>query len=325
MRYLAWIIPTLLLFSCNGPGQGEKAGKGNLSGDVIIFHAGSLSYPFQQIARDFESKNPGTKILLEAAGSIDCARKITDLHKACDLMASSDYKVIEKMLMPAHTDWFLPFAGNEMVIAYTSASNYHNEITQENWNDVLFYEDVRYGRSDPNADPCGYRTLMLMQLAGNFYGITGLEKKLSGKDQKYIRPKEVDLLALLDLHEIDYIFIYKSGAIQHGLEFLALPDEINLKDMERNEEYSQASVSIRGSSPEKMLEIKGEAISYAITQLKDSPNPVAAMAFLDFLLDSQQGMKIMAGAGHNSLLPVSDIGLGNIPENLKKHTKSINY
>jgi len=325
MRYLTWIIAALLLFSCNSPERVGKAGKGSLSGDVIIFHAGSLSYPFQQIARDFESKNPGTKILLEAAGSIDCARKITDLHKDCDLMASSDYKVIEKLLMPAHTDWYLPFAGNEMVIAYTAASNHCDTITNRNWHNVLCFEDVRYGRSDPDADPCGYRTLMLMQLAGNFYGIPGLEKKLSGKDQKYIRPKEVDLLALLDLHEIDYIFIYKSVAIQHGLEFLALPDEINLKDMERNEEYSQASVSIRGTSPDKMLEIKGEAISYAITMLKDSPNPTAAMAFLDFLLDRQQGMKIMATAGHNSLLPVPDKGLGNIPENLKKYTKSINY
>ncbi len=60
---------------------------------LIIFHAGSLSVPFKEIAKEFEKLNPNTKIILEVAGSGTCARKITDLHKPCDIMASADYKV----------------------------------------------------------------------------------------------------------------------------------------------------------------------------------------------------------------------------------------
>ena len=50
--------------------------------ELIIFHAGSLSVPLKQIAREYEKKYPGTKIYLESAGSLVCARKVTELKKA---------------------------------------------------------------------------------------------------------------------------------------------------------------------------------------------------------------------------------------------------
>jgi molybdate/tungstate transport system substrate-binding protein len=147
------ILCTIVLISCNSANKPGNSDKNNISGDIIIFHAGSLSVPFQKIARAFAKEYPGTRVLLEAAGSIDCARKITDLHKPCDLLASSDYKVITQLLIPAHTSWYMPFAGNEMVIAYTGKSNYGNSINRENWHEILQKVDVRYGRSDPDRRP----------------------------------------------------------------------------------------------------------------------------------------------------------------------------
>jgi len=309
-----------LLISCQSSNNQQNMKKDGISGDVIIFHAGSLSVPFQKIARAFEQENPGVKVLLEAAGSVDCARKITDLHKPCDLMASSDYNVIKKFLVPGYTSWYLPFAGNEMVIAYTDKSSLSDKMSVNSWPDILLNDKIRYSRADPNADPCGYRTLMVMQLTGLYYGKNDLVEKLAAKDQKYIRPKEVDLLALLELHETDYIFIYRSVAIQHGLKFLELPDEINLKKMELNEHYQQAGVRIKGSTSSSSLEVKGEAIVYAITRLDKAPNPAAADAFLHYLLDKNKGMKIMEQSGHNSLIPVTGNPEMNLPEYLKKYT-----
>lgn len=292
-----------------------------ISGDVIIFHAGSLSVPFQEIARAFEQENPGVKVLLEAAGSVDCARKISDMHKPCDLMASSDYKIIKKLLIPGFTSWYLPFAGNEMVIAYTEESALGDKISIQNWPDILLNDKIRYSRADPDADPCGYRSLMVLQLAGQYYGRNDLEEKLAAKDQKYIRPKEVDLLALLELHETDYIFIYRSVAVQHRLKFLELPDEINLKKMELNEHYKQAVVNIKGNTPSSILEVKGDAIIYAVTRLDNAPNPVAADAFLDYLLDQEKGMKIMTKTGHISLIPIPQNPDMNLPGYLEKYTR----
>ena len=316
-------INTLLfifLIACQHPNNPKQVKNKDISGDIIIFHAGSLSFPFQKIASAFQQEYPDTKVLLEASGSVDCTRKITDLNKPCDLMASSDYKVINNFLIPKYTAWYMPFAGNEMVIAYTESSKYGNDLSSDNWHEILLQDDVRFGRSDPDADPCGYRTLMVMQLAGHYYGKADLASKLSEKDQKYIRPKEVDLLALLELHETDYIFIYRSVAVQHGLKFLVLPDEINLKKIEYNEQYQIAGVRIKGSTPSSFIEVKGEAITYAITMLEDAPNPLAAKAFLHFLLSEDKGIKILSQSGHNSLIPVLKSQRLYIPEYLQKYT-----
>jgi molybdate/tungstate transport system substrate-binding protein len=235
-------------------------------------------------------------------------------------MASSDYKVIEKFLIPDYTSWYMPFAGNEIVIAFTDRSRFGDIISQKNWPEILLRDEIRYGRSDPDADPCGYRTLMVMQLAQEFYGAAGLTARLSSKDIKYIRPKEVDLLALLELHETDFIFIYKSVAVQHGLKYLELPDEINLKNSDLYENYSRAVVKIRGNNPGTFLEVSGEAITYAVTMLDDAPNPEAAGAFLHFLLNGEKGMRILTESGHNSLIPVKRNKEMILPHYLKKYT-----
>lgn len=315
-----FIICCIFISACRNSGTPAKEATG-VSGDIIIFHAGSLSVPFQKIARAFEQENSGTRVLLEATGSVESARKITDMHKPCDLMASSDYKVITKFLIPGHSSWFLPFAGNEMVIAYTKKSLFGDIVSQNNWPEVLLKEEVRYGRSDPDADPCGYRTLVVMQLAEPYYGMNNLTGQLSSKDVKYIRPKEVDLLAMLEMHETDYIFIYRSVAIQHGLKYLELPDEINLKKMEFDEQYRKAVVTIKGKTPDSQVEVSGEAISYAITMPDDAPNPEAAAAFLHFLLDKEKGLKILNEAGHNSLIPIRKNSTMNLPGYLSQYTR----
>ena len=139
---------------------------------VIIYHAGSLSVPFKVIEENFEKENPGIDIQREASGSQKAARKIIDLKKTCDIMASADYMVIDKLLIPEYASWNIRFASNQMVICYTKLSKYSDRITSDNWYNVLKNKDVVWGHSDPNLDPCGYRSLMVMQLAELYYKMT---------------------------------------------------------------------------------------------------------------------------------------------------------
>lgn len=285
---------------------------------MIIFHAGSLSAPFKEISRQFEAENPGLNVLLEAAGSVDCARKITELKKTCDLMASSDYTVIEKFLIPGYTGWHIPFAANEMVIAYTDESRRAAELTEESWPELMLDNEVAFARSDPGSDPCGYRTLMTFQLAGKYYAKDGLADALQRKDSRYIRPKEVDLLALMEVGEVDYIFIYRSVAMQHGLRFLELPDEMNLKSPDLSGIYQEAVVTIPGRQPGDSLLIFGEPMVYSITMLNNAPNQTAAMAFMKFLLSPEKGMKVMESMGQQSVIPSRSVYYQEVPEELKE-------
>jgi molybdate/tungstate transport system substrate-binding protein len=298
-------------------GMFAQPSSGKLTGKLIIFHAGSLSVPMKELAAAFNKLHPELTILMESAGSVDCARKITDLQKPCDIMASADYAVIDKMLIPAHTDWNIRFVANEMCIVYTPKARYASEINKNNWFDVLMRKDVAFGRSDPNADPCGYRSLMTIQLAEKYYKKPGLGNRLTAKDQNFIRPKEVDLIPLLETNSVDYIFLYKSVAIQHDLKYLELPAEINLRNPEFTELYSTAVVSINGKEPGQKVNIKGEPMIYGITILKDAPNKQAALAFVEFLLSGDKGMRIMEKNGQPSVIPQKNPNFDKLPASLK--------
>jgi molybdate/tungstate transport system substrate-binding protein len=312
-----WIVVNL----CSCTGSHEKnttdTDSTQLKGELVIFHAGSLSVPMKEISHAFIEENPEIHIRSEAAGSIESARKITELNKACDILASSDYKVIDKLLIPAHASWNIRFASNEMAIVYTEHSKRNQEINKDNWYKILLDKEVRIGRADPNQDPCGYRAVLVSKLAEKYYKQDGLAERLLRKDTKNIRPKEVDLLALLETSDIDYIFLYRSVAIQHQLKFLVLPDEINLKKSELTDWYSHVSVETAGKKPNETIIQVGEPMVYGITIPKSSPNPKLAMAFLKFMLSKDKGMKIMEKLGQPSVIPAPTNSYNYLPSELK--------
>jgi molybdate/tungstate transport system substrate-binding protein len=306
---------TLIIFITTSCINRDKSKTEN--NQLIIFHAGSLSVPFKQMKDEFEKANPGVEILLEAAGSVQCARKITDLNKDCDIMASADYSIIDQMLIPEYADWNIHFATNEMTIVFHDASKYENEINAHNWHNILLKDDVIFGRSDPNADPCGYRTLLTTQLAEKYYNLPGLTEKIKSKNQEYIRPKEVDLLALLESNSIDYIFLYRSVAQQHELSYISLPDSVNLKDPLLNDFYQLATVEINGSTPGEKLVQKGQAMVYGLTILKNAPNKALAKKFVQFVLDDNGGRKILEKNGQPALKRTKPEYLNKIPKDIK--------
>lgn len=297
------------------------ASPGDISGDLMIFHAGSLSVPFKQMAQAFERENPGVRVLLEAAGSRDCARKITELGRPCDVLGSADYAVIDTMLIPEYAKWNIKFAGNEMAVVYDGKSRHADEVTPENWPRIVLLDDVAFGRSDPNSDPCGYRTLLMWRLAENYYGEKDLAERLSRKDLRYMRPKETDLLALLETHAVDYIFLYRSVAEQHGLKWVPLPDAINLKKLGLAEAYGKATVELTGATPGSTITRKGEPMVYGVTIPSNAPNPKAALAFVTFLLEKDKGLAIMTRNGQPSVVPSPTNTYDKLPQTLRKFAK----
>jgi molybdate/tungstate transport system substrate-binding protein len=258
------------------------------------------------------------KVIKEIAGSRECARKISELNKPCDVFASADYFVIDQLLIPNHAEWNLKFASNEMTIVYTANSYRSKEINQKNWMEILLDKKVRVGRADPDSDPCGYRTVISLKLAEKFYNKKGLAEKVLSKNNEYIRPKEVDLLALLETGELDYIFLYRSVAEQHGLKFLTLPDEINLKSAEHENFYSQASVELSGKKLGEKIIQRGSSMVYSVTIPKNSENPELAKKFLLYLFDRNKGLKVMEKMGQPIVVPSFCEQYDKLPNELKK-------
>jgi molybdate/tungstate transport system substrate-binding protein len=286
--------------------------------ELIIFHAGSLSVPLKQAAMEYERRNPGTKILLESSGSLVCARKVTELKKPCDIIASSDYFVINELLIPDYASWSIRFATNEIVIAYQEKSRHSNEINKDNWMDILWKPDVIYARSDPDSDPCGYRTVFTFMLAEKYYRLPGLSTKLLSKNKEFIRPKEVDLVSLLESNSIDYMFQYKSVAIQHGFKYIELPKDINLSDPAKNAIYSSVNTSVAGNKPGTKIKVAGDYINYSLTILDKAPQKEEAANFVDFLL-SPDGLNIFRKNGQEPLIPLIGEPWMKMPPKLLKY------
>ena len=77
-------------------GNSASAATSQLSGTVTVFAAASLKAPFTQLAADFETRNPGTKVTLSFAGSSDLVTQITQGAPA-DVFASADTKNMAKL------------------------------------------------------------------------------------------------------------------------------------------------------------------------------------------------------------------------------------
>jgi molybdate/tungstate transport system substrate-binding protein len=269
------------------------------TGPLIVFNAGSLARPFNDLLKAFQARYPDVVPAQENSGSLEAARKLTDLGKIPDVLGVADYGVIPRLLIPSHAQWYATFARNSMVLIYTDQSVGAREINGGNWWEVLLRPEVRAGHSDPALDPNGYRTLMVFQLAEKFYRQPGLAARLDRAiPPKYIRPKEADLTALVQAGELDYSWSYASIAKTAGLRYVQLPPEIDLSDPNRADWYRQAKVRVPAANRARgdSVEFQGEPILYGLTIPFAAPHPRTAEAFVRFIF-SPEGQAIVKANG----------------------------
>jgi len=326
---------------------------------LVVFAAGSLIQPFNELEKAFETKYPDIDVLGEYHGSIQVIRHATELHEAIDVVASADHALIPQLMYQVnipetsqpYADWYIRFATNKLGIAYTAKSKYADEISTDNWAEILARPEVKVGLADPRFDAVGYRALMVVKLAEQVLGQAGLFENLFGGQFTYaikvdeggtmaiirvpevlettdsshivLRGGSIQVLALLESGDVDYAFEYESVIAQHGLKLLALPDTLNLGSADQNGFYQNAIVKLdfqRFASVKP--EFTGEQIGYGITIPSNAPHADAAGLFVEFLL-SDEGRQIMAKNHH----PLFDIptasGYDNLPDILKPFVQAM--
>ena len=327
LTIIVLIILTVSVFfaGCSSWNQEDKV-------KLKVFHAGSLTEPFKELKKAFESKYPDVEVQLEAAGSAKTIRKVTELHREADVVASADYALIPKLMYPDYANWTIKFAKNQIVLAYTNSSKYASEINSNNWFEILRRPDVKFGFSNPNDDPCGYRTQMVIQLAELYYNDSRIYDDLVTKNSNLkweekngsfvlrmpnseninpntsklmIRSMEMELIYAVDSNEIDYYFIYRSVAQQHGHKFVELPAQVDLSSDKYSDLYKKVKVILANGK-----EVIGKPIVYGVTIPKNAKHKDYAEKFVELIL-SEEGRKIFEKLGQPPVQPESDH-----PENL---------
>ncbi len=297
------------MFALTAPAAcfGDEADAGRGDRELVIYNAGSLARPMRALADSFAAIHD-VAIAQESAGSLETARKLTELGKTPDIIALADHEIFPRLLIPRYTSWYVRFAHNRMVIAYTDRSRLAARIDSSNWWSILTREGVEVGRSDPDLDPNGYRTLLVFQLAERHYDVPGLaERLLENAPWRNVRPKEMDLVALLEAGELDYIWSYESVARATGLRHVELPAAIDLSNPDDSATYAAASVRVAGATPTDRIVIVGAPIVYGVSIPVRAPHHELAELFMAFML-SAKGRRVMRGEALDPIDPPVLVG-----------------
>jgi molybdate/tungstate transport system substrate-binding protein len=307
------LLAVSVLVACSTGGEGNtRARAGDSSGTedrIVVFNAGSLALPLRVALDSFAARERVT-VEQENAGSLETARKLTELGKIPDLVAVADYEVIPLLLIPQHAAWYAKFARNRMVLAYQERSRGAAEINTDNWWQIVTQPGVQVGRSDPSLDPNGYRTLLVWQLAERFYKQPGLGARfLTSAPQRNVRPKEADLVGLLQAGEFDYIWSYESIAQGAGLRYVTLPEAIDLSTAADSAAYAMVSTRVAGKTPRDSVTMRGQPIVYAFTVPTRAPHPAIAARFAEYLA-SDAGKRVLRSAKLDVLDRFEVVGSG---------------
>lgn len=256
----------------------------------MVFAAASLANPLAAFSRAFHDGG-GTVVQLELGGSLEHARKITDLGRVPDVLMLAEDEVIAS-LMPAHIDWYVRFATTRIVIAYTNRSRYGDSLNPENWWRVLSRDGVAIGRGDSVIAPVGRHGVTVLRRAETYYAQAGLTARLlANAVPGYMRPNAADLAALLEAGEVDYVLDYESVAKQHGFKYLTLPLDLAVP------------------------------VLYGVAVPKLAPNGRGGLSFVEFMLSSD-GRRVLRDAGVEMLsLPVA-MGT-NVPPEISERVRTV--
>ena len=303
-----------------------------------VLHAGSLTNPLAEVEEIIEERYQNVDVQRESAGSAKTVRKVTELNKTADVLGSADYTLIPSMMYPDYAKWCVKFARNQMVIAYLDHGKYSDEINETNWYEILDREGVKFGFSNPNDDPCGYRSQMVCQLAESHYNDSNIFEDLMANntditvvedngtytvkvpqsedispntEKVMVRSMEMELIHGLESGEIDYFFIYRSVAVQHNLSFIELPTPIDLSDTSYADVYGKVKVELATGTT-----VSGKPIVYGITIPTNAGNEDMAIEFVKIVI-SEEGQKIFTDLGQPPIVPVIVDYMDLVPEELK--------
>jgi len=271
--------------------------------EVYVLEAATLK-PLVDMLRNVMTSR-GYIVYDEAKGSLQLAREINDLGKRADLFISIDSEVIEKVLMPnGSASWYIVIATSSMVLVYGNASEDRlkkplNMLARgdlKGFFEELLSGNYRIGLGNPDNVPQGYRTLIMLKLAGlMIWGDEGYYIDKFNKLQKagkvvYTRDAAA-LVAQLQTGAIDASFTYLHEALLYNLKHARLPKELDLSDLSLRDFYSKANYTTSSGAL-----IRGAPIEIVATIPKTAVNRQAALSIIAYLL-TDKGKEVMRRAG----------------------------
>jgi molybdate/tungstate transport system substrate-binding protein len=200
---------------------------------------------------------------VEARGSAEISHLVAEGTRDPDLVSLADVSLIDARL---DTDWYTEFASNAIVLAYDSRQPGGRRIADaapSSWYRPLLDDEISIGRTDPDLDPLGYRTLMTLELATDHHDTdVDLREAIPTREQVY---PETQLLGQFETGGLDAVFAYRNMADSRGYDYVELPTAIDLSDPAQADRYASTSYEL----PDGTV-VDGDVIRYGATIRTDS-------------------------------------------------------
>ncbi|WP_323675985.1 extracellular solute-binding protein [Halorubellus sp. PRR65] len=225
------------------------------SDPVRVLAAGSLQRALDDGLRDAVD----APIAVEARGSAAAARLVADGTRHPDVLALADVALFDRVL---DDPWYASFATNALAVATADTPGGRAVAAAAasddgHWYDPVVAGDAALGRTDPDLDPLGYRTVFLLELLAARHDRPGLPNAVLARDQIY---PETALLSGFETGAIDAAVVYESMATDHGYDAVDLPVDVDLSDPEHADAYADASYELPDGGV-----VRGSAVEYGAT------------------------------------------------------------
>lgn len=280
---------------------------------LISFSADAYTAETSGLLKGF-SQNTGFPVApVKSGGSFADANQIAagapdDVFISVALSATGP-----KYLKNLSSNWAVGFASDQMVIAYSNAtlsSSGKTIVGQGNaaagsnatsdWNaffEALTSGTAKIGIADPVADPAGLRAWLSLEAAGFLYSNgnqNSYATNLLQAKSNVTGSHAAALVAPLESGQIQFLFIYKSAAVNDHLGFIRLDPHVNLGNPSLLAFYSK--ISYKDSAGVT----NGAPIILCITVPLSSVNTAEALQFVQYVV---RNAGTMASYGLQPLSP----------------------
>ena len=289
------------------------------SSPLILYSADSFVIEAAMLESAFTNSTGIAMAPPKSGGSLLLASEIAQGNPVSAFISLSHGAVTAAHLGNESSGWAIAFASDQMALAYSNATLQNSAAnaaitacnsalaanTTAAWNTCLTMMtsgSVKVGFGNPNADPSGYRGWIVLEAAGQAYANNSslYENRLISNNGNVTAASAADLIAPLQTGQIQFLFIYKSSAIAHKLNYVQLPAQVNLGSAKYSEFYSQFSYQLSTGVE------TGGVIRLWITVPADSTDTADSLQFVVFVVKNSSMMLSPFG-----LVPITPAKLYN--------------
>uniref|UniRef100_M4BSE5 Uncharacterized protein n=1 Tax=Hyaloperonospora arabidopsidis (strain Emoy2) TaxID=559515 RepID=M4BSE5_HYAAE len=251
---LAVLLVVVILALCGvfSPSSHSNDSSAVASDNVIVYHAGSLvGLMSDKLAPAFTAAT-GVTTSLVAKGSVKLANLIVNGSQS-DVFISADASVNTELLMGNDNkdmiSWYITFGATSIGLGYYLESPYADVFAAVQNGSLSWYEalqqtpNMKIGRTDPEVDPKGYRTVMMLELAEQYYNASGLGMDILGSATnraQIFSEEHLETYVMSGDLDVGFFYAVEVGSLS-SVNFIALPSEINMGNPALDNKYATVS------------------------------------------------------------------------------------